>query len=107
MQLAIRQFVSALVPAIRPTLVGGTDRQLMNSHQQRGWGRGAYESPRPGTLGPTDETVSTVTESGWPDDAHRGRCFFRWHDRRLHNLSKPAVRAVGLDGRSNGSSFSS
>ena len=37
MQLAIRQFVSALVPAIRPTLVGGTDRQLMNSHQQRGW----------------------------------------------------------------------
>jgi hypothetical protein len=70
-------------------------------------GRGAYESPRPGTLGPTDETVSTVTESGWPDDAHRGRCFFRWYDRGLSNLPKSAARAVGLDGRSNGSSFSS
>jgi hypothetical protein len=106
MQLAIRQFVRS--GPRNQTDSGRRNRSTVNefSPTER-LGRGAYESPRPGTLGPTDEAVSTVTESGWPDDAHRGRCFFRWHDRWLHNLSKPAVRAVGLDGRSNGSSFSS
>jgi hypothetical protein len=29
-------------------------------------GRGAYEPPRPGTLVPTNEAVSTVATSGWP-----------------------------------------
>jgi hypothetical protein len=60
-------------------------------------GRGAYEPPRPGTLIPTNETVSAVAASGWPDDAHLGPCVSRRHDRRHHNLYKPAAGTDSLD----------
>jgi hypothetical protein len=70
-------------------------------------GRGAYEPPRPGTLVPTDETVSTVNASGWPGDAHLGRCVSRRHDRRLNNLHRSAVGADGFDRWQDSSSFPS
>jgi hypothetical protein len=60
-------------------------------------GRGAYESPRPNTLGPTDETVSTVAASSWPDNALLGRCVSRRRDCGLHNLCKPAAGTDGFD----------
>jgi hypothetical protein len=41
--------------------------------------------------------VSTVTASGWLDDAHLGRCVSRRHDCGLHNLYKPAADADGFD----------
>jgi hypothetical protein len=68
-------------------------------------GRGAYEPPRPGTLGPTDETVSPVSASSWLGDAPLSRCVSRWHDRGLH-LYKPAAGADGFDRWSDSSSFS-
>ncbi len=70
-------------------------------------GRGAYEPPRPGTLVPTDETVPTVSASGWPDDAHLGRCVSRRHDGGVHDLYKPAAGADSLDGWQDGSSVPS
>jgi hypothetical protein len=59
-------------------------------------GRGAYEPPRPRTLGPTDETVSPVSACGWPGDASLSRCVSRRHDRGLHRY-KPGAGADGLD----------
>jgi hypothetical protein len=60
-------------------------------------GRGAYEPSRPGTLGTTDETASTVAASSWPDNALLGWCVCRRHDRGFHNLYKPAAGADGFD----------
>ena len=79
-----------------PPLNDGTDRRLMILTAER-LGRGAYEPPRPGTLRTTDETVSTVAASSWPDDAHLGWCVSRRHDCGLHNLYKPAAGADGFD----------
>src|ERR1700733_5107104 len=70
-------------------------------------GRGAYEPPRPGTLVPTNEAISTVATSGWPDDAHLGRCVSRRRDCGLHKLYEPAAAgADGLDRWQDGSSVS-
>jgi hypothetical protein len=60
-------------------------------------GRGAYEPPRPGTLVPTNEAVSTVATSGWPDDARLGRCVSRRHDGGVYNLYRSAAGADSLD----------
>ena len=88
-------------------LSGGTDGGVTEFLEAERLGRGAYEPPRPGTLVPTDETVSTVTESRCPDDAHLGRCVSRRHDRRLDTLYKPAAGADSVDRWQDGSSFPS
>jgi hypothetical protein len=70
-------------------------------------GRGAYEPPRPGTLVPTNEAVSTVATSGWPDDVHLGQCVSRRHDGGVYNLYRSAAGADSLDRWQDGSSFPS
>jgi hypothetical protein len=63
-------------------------------------GRGAYESPRPGTLGTKDETASTVTASGWPDDDYLSRCVSRRHDRgSIIFTSQQPAQIASRDGR--------